>query len=95
MSIDREAEGSARLLHLQPADGRVADAMADALAAKGYDVTKSAIEFTDPHWSKRFSTVPMRFPALRIPTILVSQRMRKTGEIRVPGGRRRASTTSC
>ena len=64
--------------------GRVAEVMEAGLAARGYDVTKSAIEFTDPHWSKLFSTFPMRFPALRIPTILVAQRRRKVGEIRVP-----------
>jgi menaquinone-dependent protoporphyrinogen IX oxidase len=64
--------------------GRVAEVMAGTLAEKGYDVTKSAIEFTDPHWSKLFSQLPMRRPALRIPTILVAQRRRQIGEIRVP-----------
>lgn len=58
--------------------------MAEALAAKGYAITKGALEFTDPHWSERFSKVPMRFPAVQIPTILVAQRRRKTGEIRIP-----------
>lgn len=64
--------------------GRVAEVMAEALAAKGCDITKGALEFTDPHWSERFSKVPMRFPAVQIPTILVAQRRRKTGEIRIP-----------
>lgn len=64
--------------------GRVAAVMAASLAAKGYEVKQAAIEFTDPHWAKRFSAVPMRFPALQIPTILLAQRMRKTGEIRIP-----------
>ena len=63
---------------------RVVAVMEEALAEKGYDVTSSAIEFTDPHWSKLFSELPMRRPALRIPTILIAQRRRKTGEIRIP-----------
>lgn len=56
---------------------------AEALAANGFDVTTSAIEFTDPHWTKILSGVPMRRPALQIPRLLVAQRMRKTGEIRI------------
>ena len=64
--------------------GRVANAVSEALAANGYGVTTSAIEFTDSRWGKLFSELPMRLPALRIPTILPAQRMRKTGEIRVP-----------
>ena len=64
--------------------GRVAEVMADALGAQGYQVTKSAIEFTDPHWTKVLAGVPMRYPALQIPRIFLAQRMRKTGEIRVP-----------
>ena len=64
--------------------GRVAEVVAEALSAKGYEVTSSAIEFTDPKWSERFSKVPMRYPLAQIPTILVSQRMRRVGEIRIP-----------
>ena len=64
--------------------GRVAEAVADALGEQGYAVTKSAIEFTDPHWAERFSTVPMRWAVLKIGSILVAQRMRKTGEIGIP-----------
>ena len=64
--------------------GRVADVVGDALDANGYEVSRAAIEFTDPHWAKLFSSVPMPHPALRIPRILMAQRMRKTGEIRVP-----------
>ena len=64
--------------------GRVAQAVEHALAEKGYDVTGSAIEFIDPHWTKVLTGVPMRRPALNIPRILVAQRRRKTGEIRIP-----------
>ena len=64
--------------------GRVAEVMEEALTEEGYDVTRSAIEFSDPHWTKVLSGVPMSRPALQIPRLLVAQRMRKTGEIRIP-----------
>ena len=63
---------------------RVAAVMAESLAAKGYEVEQAEIEFTDPRWTGLFSGVPMRFPSLRIPRILLAQRRRKTGEIRIP-----------
>ena len=64
--------------------GRVADAMAASLQEQDFEVTQAALEFPDPKWAKLFSGVPMKHPALRIPTILVAQRRRKTGEIRIP-----------
>ena len=64
--------------------GRVAEVVAEALGEKGYDVSKSAIEFTDPKWAGRFSDVPMHFAVMKIVSILVSQRMRRTGEIGIP-----------
>ena len=64
--------------------GRVAGVVADALGGKGYTVTKSAIEFTDPHWAERFSKVPMRWAVLKITSILLAQRLRRTGEIGIP-----------
>jgi menaquinone-dependent protoporphyrinogen IX oxidase len=66
--------------------GKVVEEMASALAERGCAVSKAALEFTDPHWGRRFSdqNVPMRRPALEIPTILVAQRRRKTGEIGIP-----------
>jgi menaquinone-dependent protoporphyrinogen IX oxidase len=64
--------------------GLVAEVMAKSFTANGCEVTKARIEFTDPKWSKRFSRVPMSWPALRISTILIPQRRRKTGEIAIP-----------
>ena len=65
--------------------GRVADAVGNAFAEHGYEVSRAPLEFTDPRYSKIFSKpVPMSLPALRIPTMLIPQRMRKTGEIRIP-----------
>jgi len=64
--------------------GRVAEAMTDAFTARGCEVTKALIEFTDPRWRKLVAKVPMDHPVLQIPTILPSQARRKTGEIRIP-----------
>jgi flavodoxin len=64
--------------------GRVAKAMADRFEEHGCEVTSAALEFTDPKHSKIFTEWPMRLPALRIPTLLVPQRRRKTGEIAIP-----------
>lgn len=65
--------------------GRVAEVMEQAFTERNCGVTKAMIEFPDPRWKKKlFSGVPMSWPALRIPTILVAQRRRKTGEIRIP-----------
>src|SRR5262245_11713983 len=66
--------------------GRVVDAMAEALTARDCEVTTAPLEFTDHRFGPRFSTpnIPMNRPALRIPSILVSQRLKRTGEIRIP-----------
>lgn len=66
--------------------GRVVEEMANLLTERGCEVSKARLEFTDPHWGERFSdsNVPMRRPMLEIPTILVSQRLKRTGEIRIP-----------
>ena len=65
---------------------RVAEAMGRALGDSGYEATQAGIEFTDPKWSRRFSSVPMKqtFPSLTIATILPAQRLRRTGEIGIP-----------
>ncbi len=36
---------------------RVVDAMATVLTARDYEVTKAALEFSDPHYGKRFCQV--------------------------------------
>lgn len=67
--------------------GRVVDAMADALIGRGCAVTKAPLEFTDARFGERFSTpnLPMRsLPSLKIGSILVSQRLKRTGDIRIP-----------
>jgi len=64
--------------------GRVAEVMADRFTEHGCEVTSAALEFTDPKYSKIFSKWPMSLPALKLVTLLVPQRRRKTGEIGIP-----------
>lgn len=64
--------------------GRFADAMAQALEARGCDVTKARIEFTDDRWVPKLSQFPMKRPMPQIASILPAQLGHKTGEIRIP-----------
>ncbi len=63
---------------------RVVEAMADALGARGWDVTRAEIEFTDSRYASRFSKLPMHRPTLQIVGLLPAQLRRRTGEIRIP-----------
>jgi menaquinone-dependent protoporphyrinogen IX oxidase len=65
--------------------GRVADAIAAHLEARGCEVTKAMIEFTDQRWlPKLFSQFPLKNPVAQISTILTAQLRHQTGEIRIP-----------
>jgi flavodoxin len=64
--------------------GRVAQAMAQALDARGCDVTKGLIEFTDQRWVPKLAQFPMKRPVPQIASILTAQFRHKTGEIRIP-----------
>ncbi len=64
--------------------GRVAEAMAQALEARGCDVAKAKIEFTDERWVTKLSEFPMKHPIPQIASILPAQLRHKTGEIRIP-----------
>ena len=64
--------------------GRVAEAMEHALEARGFDVTKALIEFTDERYLPKLSQFPMKRPMVQIPVILPAQLRHKTGEIRTP-----------
>ena len=46
--------------------GRVTDAMAKALEARGCEVTKALIEFTDQRWVPTLSRFPMKRPVAQI-----------------------------
>ncbi len=64
--------------------GRVADAMATSFEARGCEVTKALIEFTDERWVPKLSEFPMKRPFPQIVSILPAQLRHKTGEIRIP-----------
>ena len=64
--------------------GRVTDAMAKVFEARGCEVTKALIEFTDQRWVPTLSRFPMERPVAQIATVLPAQMRHKTGEIRIP-----------
>jgi menaquinone-dependent protoporphyrinogen IX oxidase len=88
MSSTDRTEAKPRVLfvyysHTQQAQ-RVCDAMADRLRERGCDVSKAAIEFTEPRYVERFSRFPFRHAVFDILPLLWPQLRRKTGEIRIP-----------
>jgi flavodoxin len=64
--------------------GRVAEALAHALTARGCEATTAFIEFTDERWLPKLSQFPMKRPFPQIVSILPAQLRHKTGEIRIP-----------
>ena len=62
----------------------VVDTMAEALAARGCDVTKALLEFADAKYGGRFSKLPMSWPIWNIVGMLPAQRRRKTGDVGIP-----------
>jgi hypothetical protein len=67
---------------------RVADAMADVLRERGCDVSLAGIEFTDPHYARKFGRFPFRHGLLDLLTVLPAQTRRSTGQIRIPDAAR-------
>ena len=63
---------------------RVCESMAEVLRARGCEVSKAGIEFTDPHYAKNFSTFPFKHAVFSILPLLWPQLRRKTGQIRIP-----------
>jgi menaquinone-dependent protoporphyrinogen IX oxidase len=64
--------------------GRVADVMAEELRARGCEVAKALIEFTDKRWANKLSQFPMKRPMVQIASVLPAQIRHRTGEIRIP-----------
>ena len=64
--------------------GRVAEALGQAFEARGCDVAKASIEFTDERWVHHLKQFPMKHPIRQLVTILPAQARHKTGEISVP-----------
>jgi hypothetical protein len=67
---------------------RVAEAMAGVLRERGCDVTLAGIEFTDPHYARKFGRFPFRHGLLDLLTVLPAQVRRATGQIRIPDAAR-------
>lgn len=84
MSTDTKTKALVVYFSLTQQSARVAEAMAQALTARGCDVTKAAIEFTDERWVPKLSQFPMKRPFPQIASILPAQLRHKTGEIRIP-----------
>src|SRR2546428_12965873 len=63
---------------------RVAEAIADVLRGRGFDVRQAAIEFTDKRWAERFSRFPLRHAWLDVLGMFPAQLRGATGEIRIP-----------
>jgi len=64
--------------------GRVTDVMAKAFEARGCEVTRAMIEFTDERWVPKLAPFPMKRPIAQIASALPAQLRHKTGEIRIP-----------
>jgi hypothetical protein len=67
---------------------RVADAIAGVLRERGCDVTLAGIEFTDPHYARKFGRFPFRHGLLDLLTVLPAQVRRSTGQIGIPDAAR-------
>src|SRR5438876_6537766 len=63
---------------------RVAEAMAGVLRERGCDVTLAGIEFTDPHYARKFGSFPFRHAVFDLLTVLPAQTRRATGQILIP-----------
>jgi menaquinone-dependent protoporphyrinogen IX oxidase len=65
--------------------GRVADSIAKQFEARGCQVTKAMIEFTDQRWVPNlFSQFPLKHPIAQVSRMFTAQIRHKTGEIRIP-----------
>jgi menaquinone-dependent protoporphyrinogen IX oxidase len=62
----------------------VADAMAEALRARGCGVSQASIGFTDKRWSDRFTRFPLKHAWLDVLGMLPAQLRGATGEIEIP-----------
>ena len=84
MSTERDRKVLVVYFSLTDQSARVAEAMTQARAARGCDVAKARIEFTDERWGPKLAQFPMRHPVRDLASILPAQLRHKTGEIRIP-----------
>lgn len=62
----------------------VAEAMGEALQARGCEVRQASLGFTDKRWSERFTRLPLKHAILDIIGMLPAQLRGATGEIEIP-----------
>ena len=67
---------------------KVFEAMADVLRERGCDVSQAGIEFTNPHYARKFSVFPFHHAVRDLLTVLPAQVRRKTGQIGIPDAAR-------
>jgi len=84
MSMDARPRVLVVYFSLTQQSARVAEAIGQALTARGRDVTQAAIEFTDERYARKLVPPPMKRPILQLASILPAQLRRKTGVIRIP-----------
>ncbi len=84
MSTDRKPSVLIVYFSLTQQSARVAEAMEGALTARGCDVKKASLEFTDERWAPRLSRFPMTHPVPQLASILPAQARHRTGEIGIP-----------
>ena len=84
MNTERKPKVLVVYFSLTKQSARVAEAMGQALSARGCEVTKAAIEFTDERWVGKLSQFPMKHPIPQLASILLAQLRHTTGEIRIP-----------
>jgi len=63
---------------------RVAEAMAGVLRERGCEVSLAGIEFTDPHYARKFGRFPFQHAVFDLLTVLPAQTRRATGQIGIP-----------
>ncbi len=63
---------------------KVVDTMAEVLESRGCDVTKAAIEFTEPRYEKRFHHFPMKRPFLEVVGMIPAELRRRPATIGIP-----------
>src|ERR1022692_4049144 len=63
---------------------KLVDTMAEVLESRGCDVTKAAIEFTDPRYEKRFQHFPMPRPFLEVVAMIPAELRRRPAKIGIP-----------
>jgi flavodoxin len=63
---------------------KVLETAGEVLSARGCEVHKAQIEFTDPRYAEKFSRFPMRRVWPDMMSVLGAQKRGETGEIRIP-----------